>query len=180
MANVGLRCHPGARISPYPTFNFDGRLPSKSTGPRRLGPDIQLFDLPALLRSLLVQVDVQQCADQFDHRSTGIRLGSVVGEGRLPEASLKLARAAVGPLRGRRAQDHRRHPGAAGDREDPCPPGARSAAAAQGSGARGGAALRCLSPSRGRIPIATGCGYPTAGVALRAVSAIHGQHQGQP
>jgi hypothetical protein len=25
-----------------------------------------------------------------------------------------------------------------------------------------------------------GCGYPATGVALRAVSASHGQHQGQP
>jgi hypothetical protein len=28
--------------------------------------------------------------------------------------------------------------------------------------------------------IATGCGYPAAGVALRAASANHSQHQGQP
>ena len=31
-----------------------------------------------------------------------------------------------------------------------------------------------------RTPIATGCGHPAAGVALRAVSANPGQHQGQP
>ena len=69
---------------------------------------------------------------------------------------------------------------APGDREDPCSPGVGSAAAAQGSGARGGAAFRCLSRLRRRTPIATGCGYPAAGVALRAVSANPGQHQGQP
>ena len=62
-----------------------------------------------------------------------------------------------------------------GECEEPCSPGAGSAAAAQGSGARGGAALRCLSRLRRRTPIATGCGYPAAGVALRAVSANPGQ-----
>ena len=41
-------------------------------------------------------------------------------------------------------------------------------------------ALRCLSHLRCRIPIATGCDYPAAGVALRAVSASRGQHQGLP
>jgi len=58
--------------------------------------------------------------------------------------------------------------------------GLGSAAAVQGSSARGGAALRCLSRLRCRIPIATGCGYPAAGVVLRAVSAGIGQHQGRP
>jgi len=65
-----------------------------------------------------------------------------------------------------------------------CPSGGArrmSQTAAQGSGARGGAALRCLSRLRCRIPfVATGRGYPAAGVALRAVFASNGQHQGQP
>jgi hypothetical protein len=100
--------------------------------------------------------------------------------GTAAQAGVRYRHAALPELRRRGAQDHRRHPGAAGDREDPCSPGAGSAAAAQGSGARGGAALRCLSRLRCRTPIATGCGYPAAGVALRAVSASHGQHQGQP
>jgi hypothetical protein len=62
--------------------------------------------------------------------------------------------AALSELRRRRAQDHRGHPGAAGDPQDPGAPGAGSAAAAQGPGARGGAALRCLSGARHPIHIA--------------------------
>jgi hypothetical protein len=54
----------------------------------------------------------------------------------------------------REAQDHRRHPGAAGDREDPELPGFGPSAAAQGRGERGGAALRCLRRLRRWIPIA--------------------------
>ena len=41
-----------------------------------------------------------------------------------------------------------RHPRAAGDREDPDPPGAGSAAAAQGPSARGGAGLKPPEPRR--------------------------------
>jgi len=52
----------------------------------------------------------------------------------------------------RRAQDHRRDPGATGDREDPHASGAGSTAAAQGSGGRGGTRLSCLScPGRKHI-----------------------------
>jgi hypothetical protein len=46
------------------------------------------------------------------------------------------------------AQDHRRPPGATGDREDPHPPGARSPTAAQGPGTRGGTRRRRLSRVR--------------------------------
>lgn len=45
---------------------------------------------------------------------------------------------ALPQLRRRRAQDHRLHPGAAGDREDPRPPGARSPTAAQGQAREAG------------------------------------------
>ncbi len=48
---------------------------------------------------------------------------------------------------------------------------------------RAGAELRCLSRSHCRIAIAVGCGYPSAGVVLRAVSERHGRHghhKGQP
>ena len=65
--------------------------------------------------------------------------------GAAAQARVRHRHAALPELRRRGAQDHRRHPGAAGDREDPDPPGAGSAAAAQGSGARGGARLRRLS-----------------------------------
>ena len=41
-------------------------------------------------------------------------------------------------------------------------------------------ALGCMSRLRYRIPIATGCGNSAAGVALRAVPASSGQHQGAP
>ena len=88
--------------------------------------------------------------------------------------------AALPKLWHRGVQDHRRHPGAAGDREDPCAPGAGSAASTQWSGARIGTALRCLSRLRCRIPIATGCGYSAAGVAVGAASACHEQHKGRP
>jgi hypothetical protein len=42
-------------------------------GPPRRNPDIQLFDLPALDRSLKVQFDRRQCGDEFDKHSTCIR-----------------------------------------------------------------------------------------------------------
>lgn len=60
--------------------------------------------------------------------------------------------AALPELRWRRAQNHRGHPRAAGDREDPQPPRVGSAAATQGSGARGRARLFCLRcPDRKHI-----------------------------
>jgi hypothetical protein len=63
------------------------------------------------------------------------------------QAGVRYRYAALPALRRRGAQDHRCHPGAPGDRADPCSPGLGPSAAAQGSGARGGAALRCLSRS---------------------------------
>lgn len=50
-SDVGNRCNPCARISTYPSFNFDGRLPSRSTGSRRLPGDFRLSELPAPDRS---------------------------------------------------------------------------------------------------------------------------------
>ena len=52
--------------------------------------------------------------------------------GAAAQAGVRHRHAALPELRRRGAQDHRRHPGAAGDREDPCSPGVGSAAAAQG------------------------------------------------
>ena len=66
-------------------------------------------------------------------------------------------RTRVSELRRRRAEDHRGHPRAAGDPEDPGAPGLGPPAAAQGPGARGGAALRYLSGARHPIHIAIGC-----------------------
>ena len=60
-------------------------------------------------------------------------------------SAICVADEALPELRPRRAEDHRGHPGAAGDREDPHPPEAGSAAAAQRPSARGGASLRDLS-----------------------------------
>ena len=52
--------------------------------------------------------------------------------GAAAQAGVRYRYAALPALRRRGAQDHRSHPGAPGDREDPCSPGAGSAAAAQG------------------------------------------------
>ena len=100
--------------------------------------------------------------------------------GAAAQAGVRYRYAALPELRRRGARDHRRHPGAAGDREDPELPGLGPSAAAQGQVARGGAALRCLSRSRCRTPAATGCGYPAAaGGAARCVGKPC-QHLGQP
>ena len=80
--------------------------------------------------------------------------------GTAAQAGVRYRHAALPELRRRGARDHRRHPVAAGDREDPELPGLGPSAAAQVQGARGGAALRCLSRLRCRTPIATGCGLP--------------------
>ena len=70
----------------------------------------------------------------------GCSNASLVSTGTLPE------------LRRWGAQDHRGDPGAAGDREDPQPPGTGSTAVTQGSGARCGARLSCLiCPGRKQI-----------------------------
>jgi hypothetical protein len=55
--------------------------------------------------------------------------------GAASQACLRHRHAALPELRSWGAEDHRGDPGAAGDREDPDPPGAGSAAAAQGPGA---------------------------------------------
>ncbi len=90
--------------------------------------------------------------------------------GEATQARVRHRHAALSELRCRGIQNHRRHPGAAGDREDPELPGVGSAAAAQGSGARGGAARRCLIRLRCRTPIVTLCRYPAAaGGAARCV-----------
>ncbi len=128
-------------------FQSERLLPRKLPGLTTLGPVSRLFDLPAPEQSLKAEPVGLQTGDEINGASTHPR----------PVAL------AHGRRRG--AQDHRRHPGAAGDREDPCSPAVGSAAAAQGSGARGGAELRCLSRLRCRTPIATGCGYPAGGVA---------------
>jgi hypothetical protein len=71
------RCNPGARISPYLTFNFDGQLPSKLTGSRRLIAglhDSPVSGGPVRCQSEAV-LGVRQCA-----RS---------GRTRLPEADIR-------------------------------------------------------------------------------------------
>ena len=106
------------------------------------------------------------------------RLGAVA------QARLRHRHAALPTLRRRGAEDHRGHPGAAGDREDPHPSGAEpghkqssglfvpgegpghwpgaackagSTAAAKGTGAPGGARLRYLSRADRQRHLAPGC-----------------------
>ena len=66
--------------------------------------------------------------------------------GAAAQARLRDRHAALTELWRRRAEDHRGHPRAAGDREDLHPPRAGSAAAAPWPGARGGPNLGALSP----------------------------------
>jgi hypothetical protein len=42
-----FRCTAELRFSPYLTFNFDGRLPRKLTGSRRLEAVSQFAEMPA-------------------------------------------------------------------------------------------------------------------------------------
>jgi hypothetical protein len=68
--------------------------------------------------------------------------------GAATQARVRHRHAALPQLRRRGAQDHRGHPGATGDREDPDPPGTGSAAAAQRPSARGAARLKPPEPRR--------------------------------
>ncbi len=100
-------------------------------------------------------------------RPRELRPNPGIGPARLTAAKQSLAQVARSQsssgrrprteLRRRRAEDHCRHPRAAGHREDPHPPGTGPAAAAQGPSARGGARLRCPSRACCRKHVATGC-----------------------
>jgi hypothetical protein len=71
-----------------------------------------------------------------------------IGWARFAQAGLRHRHAALPELPRGGAQDHRGHPRATGDREDPDPPGTGSAAAAQGPSARGVARLKPPEPRR--------------------------------
>ena len=90
--------------------------------------------------------------------------------GAAAQAGLVHRPAALPELRRRGTEDHRGHPGAAGDREDPDSPGDRSTAAASGTGARGGARLSCLSRAGRRKHNVPGCNT----MRSRGSSARHG------
>jgi hypothetical protein len=103
--------------------------------------------------------------------------------GAAAQACVRHRHAAPPQLWRRGVQDHRGDPRAAGHREDPDPPGPRSATAAQGSGARGGARLRDLSRAGRRRHHKHQHGLrcqAAAGVALRDLAARWRKTQGQP
>ena len=77
--------------------------------------------------------------------------------GKAAQARVRHRHADLPELRRWRTEDHRGHPGAAGDRQDLDSRRAGSTASVQGQGARGGATLRRLSRAGCRKHNAPGC-----------------------
>jgi hypothetical protein len=102
LAGARLRVNPGLRLSPYPTFNFDGRVWSELTGSRRLPGDIRLSELPAPDRSFRYALEGRQCVANFGNSSTRTRPATVAHGRRLqgdPSSRQQLLDTVHGPCR---------------------------------------------------------------------------------